>query len=131
MSDSTEEIGHSDCPSVATDDCDTNGIHQQSGLLEPRRRLLMATDDESEQEEGSNPAGGAFLLFFGPMFLIFMTLKLCGVVAWSWLWIAAPLWGPVVLLGLGIVMIQVIERVSDRLTESRVQKRRRLGEKER
>lgn len=26
--------------------------------------------------------------FFGAMFLIFLTLKLCGVIAWSWWWVA-------------------------------------------
>jgi hypothetical protein len=29
------------------------------------------------------------------MFLIFMTLKLCGVIAWSWWLVTAPLWGGV------------------------------------
>lgn len=40
------------------------------------------------------------------LFLIFMTLKLCGVIAWSWWWITAPIWGPllVVLLIFAIVM---------------------------
>ncbi|MFR9627641.1 MAG: hypothetical protein SNJ31_07850 [Rikenellaceae bacterium] len=26
------------------------------------------------------------------VFLIFMTLKLCGVISWSWWWVTAPLW---------------------------------------
>ena len=30
---------------------------------------------------------------FPAMFLIFMTLKLCGIIAWSWWWVTAPLWG--------------------------------------
>ncbi|UVX30893.1 hypothetical protein A1c_00013 [Klebsiella phage VLCpiA1c] len=29
--------------------------------------------------------------------LIFVTLKLTGVIAWSWLWVLLPFWGPVVL----------------------------------
>lgn len=29
------------------------------------------------------------------LFLIFMTLKLCGVIAWSWWWVTAPIWAPV------------------------------------
>ena len=33
----------------------------------------------------------------GAMFLIFLTLKLCGVIAWSWWWITAPLWTPALL----------------------------------
>ncbi len=26
-----------------------------------------------------------------PLFLIFLILKLCGVIAWSWLWVFSPL----------------------------------------
>lgn len=32
------------------------------------------------------------------LFLIFMTLKLCGVIAWSWVWITAPIWAPILLV---------------------------------
>lgn len=28
------------------------------------------------------------------LFAIFLTLKLVGVIDWSWWWISAPLWGP-------------------------------------
>lgn len=43
-----------------------------------------------------------------PPFLLFMlllTLKLCGVIEWSWWWVAAPLWIPlgVVLFVLGVL----------------------------
>ena len=30
------------------------------------------------------------------LFLIFVALKLTGVIAWSWWWISAPLWVPLV-----------------------------------
>lgn len=29
--------------------------------------------------------------------LIFVTLKLTGVIAWSWLWVLLPFWGPLVI----------------------------------
>lgn len=32
------------------------------------------------------------------LFLIFMTLKLCGVIAWSWIWVTAPIWAPVLIV---------------------------------
>jgi hypothetical protein len=35
--------------------------------------------------------------FFGILALIFITLKLTGHIAWSWWWVLAPLWGPIVL----------------------------------
>ena len=28
------------------------------------------------------------------LFLIFLVLKLCDVIAWSWWWVTAPLWIP-------------------------------------
>lgn len=28
------------------------------------------------------------------LFLVFLTLKLTGVIGWSWWWVTAPLWGP-------------------------------------
>jgi len=34
----------------------------------------------------------------GIMFLIFMTLKLTGTIAWSWWWVTAPLWGGIALV---------------------------------
>lgn len=30
--------------------------------------------------------------FTGLLTLIFITLKLCGVISWSWIWVLAPLW---------------------------------------
>lgn len=30
--------------------------------------------------------------FPGLLFLLFLTLKLTGVIAWSWLWVTSPLW---------------------------------------
>jgi hypothetical protein len=32
-----------------------------------------------------------------PLFLIFLVLKLTGVIDWSWVWVTAPLWIPLVI----------------------------------
>ena len=45
--------------------------------------------------------------FLAILALIFITLKLCNVITWSWWWVLAPLWGPFV-LGLGIVVVCLI-----------------------
>lgn len=34
----------------------------------------------------------------GLTFIVFLVLKLCGVIAWSWWWVTAPLWIPVALV---------------------------------
>lgn len=41
------------------------------------------------------------LTFPTALFLVFLVLKLCGVIAWSWLWVTAPLW-------LGLVVAALI-----------------------
>jgi hypothetical protein len=31
--------------------------------------------------------------FFGLLGILFIALKLTGVIAWDWIWVTAPLWG--------------------------------------
>lgn len=42
---------------------------------------------------------------FGVLGVVFIVLKIVGVVAWPWIWVLAPIWGPlavaIVLLGFG------------------------------
>ena len=35
--------------------------------------------------------------FPGALFITFLVLKLTGVIAWSWWWVTAPLWGTVLI----------------------------------
>ncbi len=35
------------------------------------------------------------------LFVLFLAFKLAGIIAWSWLWVTAPLWGPA---GLALVI---------------------------
>lgn len=35
--------------------------------------------------------------FLSILFLIFVTLKLCDILAWSWFWVLSPLWAPLLL----------------------------------
>ena len=59
--------------------------------------------------------------FPGLLTLIFITLKLCGVITWSWIWVLAPFWISLVLtfgiiaallLGAGIcaLVVYLLER---------------------
>lgn len=45
------------------------------------------------------------------LFAIFLVLKLTGVIAWSWWWITAPLWGPVALTLLLVSIFLVVRAV--------------------
>nr|DAU44475.1 MAG TPA: transmembrane protein [Caudoviricetes sp.] len=44
----------------------------------------------------SKKSGG--LGFGGALTLVFIVLKLCGVINWSWWWVLLPMWGPVALV---------------------------------
>lgn len=33
------------------------------------------------------------ITFPGALFILFLALKLCGVIGWSWWWVTAPVWG--------------------------------------
>ncbi len=43
--------------------------------------------------------------FFGLLAVAFIVLKLCGVIGWSWWWVLAPVWGPLAILVLILVVI--------------------------
>lgn len=36
---------------------------------------------------------GNGISFLGLLAIVFITLKLCDVIDWSWWWVTAPLWG--------------------------------------
>lgn len=42
--------------------------------------------------------------FGGLLTIVFIVLKLCKVIAWSWVWVLAPLWIPLVL---AVVLISI------------------------
>ena len=47
----------------------------------------------------------------GILGLIFITLKLTGHIAWSWLWVLAPFWIPLSILAVFILIMGVTEYV--------------------
>lgn len=42
----------------------------------------------------SNSSSGG-IGFCGLLAIVFITLKLCGIINWSWWWVTSPLWIPV------------------------------------
>ncbi|MDR1283888.1 MAG: hypothetical protein LBK99_24180 [Opitutaceae bacterium] len=50
----------------------------------------------------SRVTGG--ITFTGLLAIVFITLKLVGVIDWSWWWVTAPLWfGPAILLAIAAI----------------------------
>jgi hypothetical protein len=44
----------------------------------------------------------------GVTFIVFLILKLCNVIDWSWWWVTAPLWIPVVLFVATCVIMFIV-----------------------
>ena len=42
--------------------------------------------------------------FTGLLTIVFIVLKLCGVISWSWLWVLSPIW---INLGLALIMFAI------------------------
>jgi hypothetical protein len=46
----------------------------------------------------NNNSSSGGIGFLGMLAIVFIVLKLCKVIDWSWWWITCPLWGPLALV---------------------------------
>lgn len=46
--------------------------------------------------------------FFGLLTIVFIVLKLTGVVAWSWWWVLAPIWIPVLISAVVVFTVWIV-----------------------
>lgn len=46
----------------------------------------------SKQNGNGNVAYGSGLGFCGVLCIVFIVLKLTGVITWSWVWVLSPIW---------------------------------------
>lgn len=56
----------------------------------------------SQEVKGGSTGGVGFV---GLLQLVFIILKLCGVIDWSWGWVLAPLWMSAILVTLIIALM--------------------------
>ena len=47
--------------------------------------------------------------FIGMLQLLFIGLKLTGFIDWSWLWVLAPVWIPIITILIIILILQTIK----------------------
>ncbi len=59
-------------------------------------------------KESKTTSGG--IGFTGLLTIVFITLKLLGVINWSWLWILSPIWINIMLIVLVIITMEVISK---------------------
>ncbi|HRT03169.1 MAG TPA: hypothetical protein P5513_04460 [Candidatus Diapherotrites archaeon] len=56
----------------------------------------------------SNKYTNRGITFNGLLFIVFLILKLCNVINWSWWWVFAPIWMPIaIVIGAWIVVFIV------------------------
>ena len=60
--------------------------------------------------ETKNTGGG--IGFCGLLTIVFITLKLLGVIGWSWVWVLSPIW-IMILIVLGGVSISLAIKIGD------------------
>lgn len=56
---------------------------------------------------GSSNSSNGGITLTGALFLLFLGLKLGGIITWSWWWVTSPLWLPAAII-LPILLITVI-----------------------
>ena len=59
-------------------------------------------------ENNYNSSGG--IGFVGLLQLVFITLKLLKVISWNWIWVLAPTWISIIIVGIIILVVYVIFR---------------------
>lgn len=62
-------------------------------------------------KENISASGG--ISFFGLLAIVFIVLRLCKVITWSWWWVLAPIWMPIVVAIIVFIVFVVIAIVTD------------------
>ena len=58
------------------------------------------------KDNNSSNSGG--IGFWGLLTIVFIVLKLCGVITWSWWWVLSPLWISTILAVIIIAIFVVV-----------------------
>ena len=72
------------------------------------KRLNELTEEikASKTPQAKQATGG--IGFCGALFLVFLVLKLCEVITWSWWWVTAPLWAiPALIIGILLILLLI------------------------
>ena len=60
----------------------------------------------------SNKETSGGIGFCGLLAIVFITLKLTGVISWSWLWVLAPIWIPMAIAGVLLLLLGILTLIS-------------------
>ena len=66
----------------------------------------------SKNDKDSNGNSGDGIGFISALQIVFIVLKLCKVINWSWLWVLSPFWLSTI-LGIIFIIIVIFLAISD------------------
>lgn len=66
----------------------------------------MANNNNSNKTTVNSGIG-----FTGLLTIVFIVLKLIGVISWSWVWVLAPLWIPLALVIVFCIVLWLISKL--------------------
>lgn len=69
-------------------------------------------DNESKNNVSHGGSGG--IGFVGLLQIVFIVLKLCGVIDWTWLWVLAPAWISTSATVAGVVIVLIVTAIANR-----------------
>lgn len=55
--------------------------------------------------KNSNGTVGCSLSLSSILLVVFIVLKLCKIITWSWVWVLSPLWIPLIIWGIILLII--------------------------
>ena len=58
-----------------------------------------------------NKTSGGGIGFCGLLAIVFITLKLLGIIQWSWVWVLSPIWIPSIIII--ILLIIIIKKLKE------------------
>ena len=44
------------------------------------------------------------------LLIIFIVLKLCGLISWSWVWVLSPLWISIILVIIVFIIVMIFDK---------------------
>ena len=60
--------------------------------------------------ENKNTTRSGGVDFIELLTIVFITLKLCGVISWSWIWVLSPLWISIIILIILIIVLMYLNK---------------------
>lgn len=53
---------------------------------------------------------GSSIGFMGLLQIVFIVLKLCGVIHWTWFWVLSPIWLEIIIIVIATIIITWLRR---------------------